>query len=728
MVDVAVFHVLGLADLALSRGQDPKDALQELRHDPDRILNGTPTHPGNPLGPLPSTINQLNELGYRVIEVVLFATDQEPSHPLDTRSWLPVLTPAFAHLSSLNNDHEITFSTQIIPELSISSLATAGRTAVSSQGGQIVIPIAGGAKAGFLGLLIGTTAAGYNPLLLPVNREGARGSLRSVADIDSLRWLIRRRMWAAVATNLRVNQEVRDLASDLDAFEREAPSRTRPDLPSDHIAPMWSRTISEWAAQEPTWVTNISRIVDELTCRAVDQLPARDRRKLSDQVNKWKRENPDVVGRTDSDVCVRVAAQRPRMWADWKDGPESLKNWLVRYASVEQARTARHGRYPKYPFPREGTTAAHQLVLDVAQGNLLKINPPLGDPVLQSVFTKQLPAVPDSPATPVRLSLRLAGQRNAPNPQIAETIEQHHRSLSPEQGPFLPVLVLASDGTAQHEDLVIEAHDPEASVADALRVLRNYCDDIETRKKVRIRKISLYLNQGTQIMNLAALTAVVSVAAELGADLELFDVAISPTNDTKVTALPTPDVVNLVRESMPETEIRSLLLSCIETLHLAQALSIVTLLNDPDLTRRVQYLSNLTLRPLNDVPRSDLSQRLRGIAPGVALVISLSSMLGERDVVGRLSVMLSAAVASDKEDKWDQVPQLRDLWNARNALFHRRRDFVFPESLDLNLLESVAKHFKVTFSPNEPANGAAIELRAGLLRDLQASIVRGDHL
>ena len=730
MPDVVIFHPVGNGDLALKPGASPAEALTRLERDPDTaLLERRLDHTNAEAGPLPSAIDTLAKLGYTVRRVELFVTRQTPPDPGDTASWAPVLADAITRLDALNlNNHPITVTITTVTQFSIEGFADAARERAAAASENVVIPIASGAKTSFVGLLVGAINAGSVPHVVPVGKGDSPGTLSALIELDLVRWLTRRRMWAAIASLPDAPDHIREAALDLDRYERHE-KVTGADLPADHVQRLIATTVSQWAADEPLWLTGLIGIIDKVTQRLVDQLPPADRANVQAQVEEWRRNIrtlPKGSDLHDADIALKVARQHPPRWKAWRNAPDGLKGWVDSYAILPQTNRARHGKLDDAQVvDRRADTQAYRTLVAISRG----IQPPLRqaveDPIPPRALEGLAAGLPDSPLPGARLAVRLAGERNASG-VIDRQIDQHHLASTTRAEIPLPVLVVASADTAVDDAIIVSPHQLDDAATTTLTAVRHHCTEVELRHDCRITTIALYLNQGTKIMNFAALRTALTVASEIGAQLQLFDVAATGGGTSRITSLRTGDVRTLARRSLPTQQVHLLLHTAIRTLDLVQAQRLTDLLDDRDLANDVKALARHMLWPVADVGEDDWAARISAIAPAFNALIRYREVIGDRETVARMSTLLSAAVATKVDGGWgegwdDSEGPLHDLWKARNAVFHDKR-FTYPSDLTRDRLIHLAKHLHIRLNPSTIMWDTAIDKRKALLRKLDASV------
>lgn len=725
MSDVVVFHLVGNADLALRPGEATTEALGRIARNPDDgLIDRRADHPQTDTGPLPKTIHTLNQLGHRVARIVLFVTQQSPPHPNDTVEWAPILTRATATLSWLNREEApIDITTATVTNFSIAGFADITGQHTQNPDTQIVVPISGGATSAFLGLLIGTINAGVIPFVLPIGKGDTPTTWSPTVDIDAIRWFSRRRMWTAIAALPNAPDHIQQAARDLDHYERKLPVRGRPHLPADHLHRLIATTASQWAADDPIWPTGLKAITEVLTERLIDQaLSPAEKTALEQKVRSWQRRFPDLPqGRNThiADICDRMASKHTTEWAAWKDQPEALRTWM-KASHLPRANRLRHEQPPVERSHKRQDTKAFRVLMAASQGTEPRLRQPTSDPMPNLALRYLDAGLPDSPVPGTRLAIRLAGVRNA-NGAIDEAVLHHHRDQLSTNAVDLPITVIASDTTGTHGDIIIDPNDLDTAAQTTLAELRRRATDLELRHRCRITTMALYLNQGTKVMNYAALRATLTVATELGATLELLDVAASNHGASTITALPTGHARTFTRHALAPDVVRGLLHGAIHALDLVQALTLAELLDDADLQRDVAALADLMLWPLQNTDEGDHQERLRRIVPATNAYLAHRQIIGERATVVRLSTLLSAAVADKNDERWNTVnPQMKDLWRARNAVFHDK-PFTYPANLTAQCINDVARALGTNIGHDTIDANAAISRRQALLDHLHST-------
>lgn len=729
MADVVLFHLVGNGDLALRPGEDPTAALARLESDPETgLLERRDDHPDAEASPIPSAIETLKHLGHKVTRIVLFVTQQTPPHPHDTGPWTPVLTKAVEALHPLNLDNApIDVTTATVTNFSIQGFAKRATKQAEIQTDQIVVPIASGATSAFMGILIGAINAGTVPLVVPVGKPGEATTLSSLVELDLVRWLTRRRMWSAIAALPSAPDHIRHAAQQLDRYERHE-ATTRPNLPTDRASRLISATVSQWAVDDPTWLTGLLGIGEALAKTLIDQLPPADRAEVKRQATAWRKLErvSEHTGAHDAQICWEVAKHYPGRWKRWGEAPKGLKQWFDDLLALTLAKDARHGRLPEtLATPRNQTTLEYRFLSAVSQGNKPSLRQPPRDKIPALAMVDLDAGHPDTPLPRARLTVRLVGVRNA-NGVIDSLIDHHLSTTDTPHDVRLPSIAIASEQTARQGHIPLPPHDLASATATALTQLRMLTATAEQTHECRIATVALYLNQGTKVMNYAALRAVLSVATELNATVELFDVAATNTGASSITALPTDNVELLARTALPGDVIRTLLRSAVRFLDVVPAVALANVLADDALQEDVQRLAAMMLWPVRSVASHNLAERLRAIAPAVTLLLQQRGEIGDREAVTRLAVLLSTATADGRDDPWKAAtPALEHLWSARNKTFHDRTDgkFTFPTDLERGCLFDIAKAMKVKLDPSTMPWNDAIDLHARILRRIETPAV-----
>lgn len=619
------------------------------------------------------------------------------------------------------DNHPIDVTTLTVTDFSIQGFADTAREAAVAARESVVIPIAGGATASFVGLLVGAVNAGCVPQVVPVGKDDV-GVLTSMVDLDLIRWLARRRMWAAIAALPDSPEDVAAAARDLDRYERFE-STSLPDLPADRLHRLVASTVSEWAADERLWLTGLSGIVDKITQRLADQLPPSDRAELKSQVAKWRQrlERLPKGDVHDADIALQVARQHPPQWNAWQTAPSGLKTWIDRFAILPQTNKARHGRLGENPqSERRADTQSYRTLSAISRAQQPPLRQSVRDAMPRLALEHLGAGLPDTPVPGARLALRLAGRRNVSG-VIDREIEHHHTDAVEHDEVALPVVVVASADTAVDGAIVIDPHQVHDSTTTSLDQIRQRCTELELQHDCRITTLALYLNQGTKIMNFATLRSSLTVASELGAQLRLFDVAATTDGDSRITPLRTGDVRRLVRRSLPPDQIRRLLHSAIRSLDLAQARALTGLLDDRGLNDEVKALAQQMLWPVDGIADDDWAARISAIAPAVNVLLKNREVIGDRETVARLAVLLSAAVSTQSSEVWKDCEGLQELWKARNAVFHDK-PFTYPRDLTRDRLIDLAEHLDVRRDLSTIRWDSAIDKRRALLRTLETSV------
>lgn len=725
MSEVVIFHPVGNADLALppnANSHDIDTALEKLDHDPTELLNLRHDHTAATTGSLPGTVEALANLGHKVVKAVLFVTRQTPPHPKDTALWAPTLAKAITQLDSINLDqHPIEVATTTITDFTVKGFADAAQQQATNEIHTIVLPISSGAKASFVGLVLGTINAGALPLVVPIGRGETPSNLPTVVELDLVRWLTRRRMWSALATLPDTPPEVANAATELDRYERHE-RVTRADLPSEHLHRLIASTVSHWAANDPLWFTGLRGIVEKLTQRLVDQLPPTQRIALRKRADTWRRLDTTPPGDFhDADIIRRVAAHNPDRWKAWKAAPPELRTWIDSNIDLPRANRARHGMLANTQQQnRRDHSREYRTLAAISQGRQPALSQRVRDPLPDLALHYLNAGLPDTPLPGARLAVRLVGQRNASG-VIDHQIAQHHSSQAREGTSSLPVVAIASAETAVDNAILIESNLLEEAAAIALTELRQRSTELELLHHCRITTLALYLNQGTKVMNFAAIRSALTVASELGAALELYDVAGTFDGDSIITQFPTSDVKSLIRKALPQGNIRALLRSALYTLDLVQAETLTALLDDPTLTANVEALAHDMLRPVDGIAENDWATRIEAIAPAVNALLRLrnQSIIGDRETVARLAQLLSAAVATKVDEGWNlSRGPLHDLWKARNAVFHDKR-VSYPTTLTRGCLLELAQSLGIGVNDSAMLWNRAIDQRKELLKQLE---------
>jgi hypothetical protein len=736
-----LLYLVGAADIGLAPSDDYGERLALIARQPALLMDsrsGDDHHTGR-LGPLLQALEVAAQQGWIVERLVLFGTQQEPSDAQDT---LPIAYTLQQVLTAFDSTVSVPTHVDVVQvnAMSILAFADAAVSVLEAAGDlRVLIPLGAGAKSAWLGLLAGTLHAEQAPVVFETNVDSADCEYVSV-DVDTGRWLARRRMWHAIADQLGLEADVRKAASVLATLEggtKRFPGTSIGPLPSDALQVLFSSITSDAARGNPAWEGRLTALVELAGERLVSKLPENQRRSVELLVTRWRR----MMGASEvaslADICTRVAAYRPRLMT----GADGVPAALTRFYFGTADRPGASRVYARLKKSRHGSgDDAIRLTASMDPSSNLQrflaglrssdgpIEPPLIDQIANLATDHLRLGRPYTFADPMALGVRLLG--TSESSEIAGAVARHLESLcgaTSTQPP--PMVLIATDDTRPSGDSPLVLTVPAVGLGDlreaVLGSLRDVVVDVETGvPPARVERIGLYLGQGTKAMNLAVLFAAVAVATETGAELSIAEVAVSRAGGSEIREIPVSDVRSLERSLLDPNSLLAAVRSCIDYAQFGEAARLGHLLPTAygDLKDDLGAIARMV--DGGDPNRLNPADRLAEISPEVGLLVALEDRVGSVAALTRVSTLLSWATSHPalEDDPWKSRPLLAPMWKARNQVFHEDG---WIESAGLlpaaTILAETARAVGLDkWEPDDRRLDLAIEARRRLLAKLDA--------
>lgn len=663
-------HIAGRSDLGVDDDQNIGASIDEMKRDPLWTVGKREQSHGfhrTPLGTV--LVESTHPVPDRIIVV---ATSQSPPHPGDTLHIAEALRDSAIPFLSAFGDLPTVPKIDVLAIRRFAGLEVMARIKESlvdePMDAEVTVEVGSGPATLFNGAILGVFASGRTPSVRVLTDGG--DSVHRLSDIvsrhtDISRWLMRNRMWSALAEQVRMSQPQH--AQILQALADNEGLRKGTGMSAPAVNYAYSSILGDLARGDRSWIPKMVRLIEVGSAKAFGR-PGDERiRELVEYASQQFRTTPSLarlepkrmrphelafqLGRVGGTVFNNCAALGNEFKSYWNGreglrGARQLRQGLVRYA---------HGLKDEDRYQQSLTENLRRLsdlssllggqrALDTESKNVLELGY----------------GVPWDHLHPVKLVARLVGtsESEAIKSAVSAQFSSERATRQLEVGIGL---------TESINDL--------ASCVD--EISRQFDEDAvgAFNADQRIDAIVVVLGQGTKVMNAALMMASIVFAFHNRVSISFTEAVGRADTGTEVSSMALAGVEKMIGRLVDPLVIQNALISAVDRLDFGSMKALATLMDveqESQVRADIKKIEDVLDGVIGDL---DPTKKTASVLASISLIVDTIGSTSDADAVLKVSLLLSTAT-SDKpgDDAWKDEPELRPIWVMRNDSIHLRFD------------------------------------------------------